>query len=189
MGECDHPNASAFAEHWNGTSWNTVRVAGKKLSSSVLYGATAVASNDVWAVGYVKPGKGDEPPQTLVEHWNGSRWKATPSPNMEPKNGYRLTNWLFGVTASSPNDVWAVGLWTWYPGSGTTRSLFERWNGKVWKTEPGPAALESSNNLAFNQLFGVTTVRPGVLWAVGTFFLDSQSEYGDTTLAVQTTHG
>jgi hypothetical protein len=82
---------------------------------------------------------------------------------VEPKNVYPLINWLFGVTASSANDVWEVGLWTWYPGSGTTHSLFERWNGKVWKTESEPAALESNNNLAFNQLFGVTTIRPGLL--------------------------
>lgn len=61
-----------------------------------------------------------------------------PSPNMEPKHGYSLTNWLFSVAASSHDDVWAVGLWTYYPGSATTRSLFERWNGKMWKTEPGP---------------------------------------------------
>lgn len=189
VGEFDHPNANALVEHWNGTSWTQIALASKRRFASAFYGVTAVASNDVWAVGYAKASEKDQVPQTLIERWNGSRWRLTPSPNMEPKSGYRLTNWLFGVTASSRDDVWAVGLWTYYPGSGTTRSLFERWDGKVWKAEPGPAALESNNNLAFNQLFGITTIRPGLLWAVGTFFLDSQSEDGDTTLTVQTMHG
>jgi hypothetical protein len=111
------------------------------------------------------------------------------SPNKEPKQGYHLTNQLTSTVALSPTDVWSVGLWTWYPGSGTTRSLFEHWNGKEWKTQPGPASLESNNNYAFNQLLGTTKVRGGPLWAVGSLFADLHSEYGTTTLAVKTTHG
>jgi hypothetical protein len=53
------------------------------------------------------------------------------------------------------------------PGSGTPRSLFEHWNGKKWKIEPGPPTLESSDNAATNELLGIGKVNSKTLWAVG----------------------
>jgi hypothetical protein len=51
--------------------------------------------------------------QTLVEHWNGSAWKAQPSPN---PGGSSNNNDLSGVAATSSTNAWAVG--TYYPGTG-----------------------------------------------------------------------
>jgi hypothetical protein len=89
------------------------------------------------------------------------------------------------VAAQSSSDVWAVGYWTYFPGSGTLRSLFERWNGKAWKLEPGPSALESSNNAAYNQLLGITSVQPKLLWGVG-YQGDQSGCIADCALTVRT---
>jgi hypothetical protein len=91
------------AEHWNGASW--VKVTSPNPSNDPCFGANyltgiaAVASNDVWAVGYqeTNPGYGE-----LIIHWDGTRWTALPT----HASGYR---WLIDVAALSANDVWAVG--------------------------------------------------------------------------------
>jgi hypothetical protein len=41
-----------------------------------------------------------------VLHWNGTSWKRVPSPN---PGGSSHANVLFGVAASSPTNIWAVG--------------------------------------------------------------------------------
>jgi hypothetical protein len=50
----------------------------------------AIATNDVWAVGY----------GGAVIHWNGSTWEDKSSGSAD----------LRAVWASSANDVWAVGI-------------------------------------------------------------------------------
>jgi hypothetical protein len=178
-------NGNAFAEHWNGSRWSYSQVLNHFAQSS-FSGVAVLSPRSAWAVGY--EASSDDVLQTLTEHWDGSQWTVTNSPNMDPSSGYNLDNWLFGVAAQSASDVWAVGYWTYFPGSGTPRSLFERWNGKTWKLERGPSSLESSNNAAFNQLLGITSVEPGVLWGVG--YQGNQSECVlDCTLTVRTNHG
>lgn len=186
-GEFGDPNPNVFAEHWNGSEWSYSQVVDNFARSS-FSGVVALSPNNAWAVGYEAPSYSNNVLQTLIEHWNGSRWSLTHSPNMDPQDGYDLNNWLFGVAAQSSLDVWAVGYWTYFPGSGTPRSLFERWNGKAWKLERGPSSLESSNNAAFNQLLGIARVEPGVLWGVG--YQGDQGECVlDCTLTVRANHG
>jgi hypothetical protein len=188
VGNAPYPNNQALIEHWNGTTWSDANFYIGSLFQSDFAGVTAVSPNHYWAVGWEEPSQSNQVPQTLTEYFNGGRFTLTQSPNKEPKTGYHLTNQLTGTVALSPHNVWSVGLWRWYPGSGTTRSLSERWNGKKWKTEPGPASLESDNNNAFNQPLGIARVGAG-LWSVGSLFADLHSEYGPTTLTVKATHG
>ena len=73
---------SPFALHYNGTSWTVTilpQPAVSGPSSPILHGVTAVASNNVWAVGENEevPGLGLT---TLLAHWNGSAWSIVPSP-------------------------------------------------------------------------------------------------------------
>src|SRR6266567_3297398 len=68
-----------------------------------LNGVAAVSASDVWAVGeFINASNVN---QTLIEHWNGHKWSVVPSPNVGTHN-----NELFGVTAVSATDVWAVGF-------------------------------------------------------------------------------
>lgn len=175
---------SFFAEHWNGSKWTNATPFSSFFQSDFA-SVTAVSANNYWTVGWEEPNQTNQVPQTLAEHWNGSKFTLVPTPNKDPKSGYLLYNVLAGVVAQSSSDVWSVGTWTYYPGSGTSRSLFERWNGKAWRVEPGPPSLESSNNNTFNQLFGIAKLRSGVLWAVGN---QAVPNYGDETLTVSATH-
>lgn len=133
------------------------------------------------------PNKSSATPQTLAEHWNGSQFVRVQTPNDEPPDQPHLTNQLNGIIAESPNDIWAAGLWTYYPGAGTPRSLFEHWDGKKWKIESGPPPLESSNNYATNELLSIGKVSAKELWAVGN--QDIPPNCCEETLTVKTTHG
>ncbi len=121
-------------------------------TSNYLNGVSALATNDVWAVGnYVN---GSNNGQTLVEHWDGTAWSVMPSPNVGAS-----TNELSALSALTINDVWAVG----YFENGTARqALIEHWNGAVWSViaSPNPGAGGS-------WLFGVSALTNNDAWAVG----------------------
>ena len=66
----------------------------------------------------------ETPIETLILHWDGSRWSQVPSPNVSGG-----ANQLFGITAISANDIWAVGTAGGAP-------LAMRWNGSDWSVVP-----------------------------------------------------
>src|SRR3989442_2662021 len=90
------PN-EALIEHWDGTAWTVSAQIFIGTGGTALNGVHAIASNDVWAVGYYNAGF------PLIEHWDGSGWFISPTPIPG------ISHTLFGVAAASPNDVWAVG--------------------------------------------------------------------------------
>ena len=105
-------NIGAIAQtlilHWNGTAWKKVASPdpGGPSHSHFLFGVAATSAGNAWAVGgYVKTG----PEQTLILHWNGTAWKAVPSP--EP-GGPAQFNDLAGVAATSARNAWAVGVYS-----------------------------------------------------------------------------
>ncbi len=214
-------------EHWNGASWTVVpspNVGGEV--SDQLFSVTAVAPNDLWAVGnYAPPGPpcGVDPAYTLIEHWNGTSWSIVPSPNvnagtdvnqlvgvtdvlgsgsdlwavgsdappsfcMQPLHTYTLiehfdgTNWqvvsspnvspgqeensLEGVAAVSPNNVWAVGSWGSFQSAvpHVPQSLIEHWNGTSWSVTSSPNVHP---NVDSNVLSAVAADAPNDVWAVG----------------------
>jgi hypothetical protein len=95
----------ALTLHWNGTQWSTVPAPDVGTDSRYLNGVVAIASDDVWAVGYSWNGIGT-PDRTLVLHWNGSDWEHIPSPNANTSR-----NILTSVTAISANALWAAGYY------------------------------------------------------------------------------
>ena len=129
-----------------------------------LYGVSADSGSDAWAVGvYCASGCGTSSAayDTLTVHWNGTRWTHVTSPN--PGATF---NWLYGVSAVSATDAWAVGQYC-ASGCGTSAevddTLIMHWNGTAWSkvASPNPGA---SGNL----LDGVTASSTGA-WAVGTY--------------------
>ena len=127
--------------HYNGTAWSIVSSPNSGSGYNQLAGVTAVASNDVWAVGT----SGDK---GLTEHWNGSGWSVVPSPS--PTN---VT--LRAASSTSATDVWAVG-------DSPAGFFSEHWNGTAWTavTIPTPTAT-------FDDLNGVWAVGAADVWAVG----------------------
>jgi hypothetical protein len=138
-------------EHWNGKSWKIVTglVAGAP-TGTTLYSVTAIDHDNVWAVGQRLNGNGIF--QTLIEHWNGTQWKIVPSPNIGTGN-----NTLFGVTALSSTNAWAVGVYD-------AGSLVVHWNGKLWQVVPSPASSGAANILT-----AVTAIAANDIWAVGNY--------------------
>jgi hypothetical protein len=95
--------------HWNGTAWT-------HQSSPNIEGAfqavAATSARNAWAVGCsgcLAGGAGDP----LIERWNGTTWKKVPAPSVTALAG------LYGVTAISPANAWAVGTPTGDPGHTT----------------------------------------------------------------------
>src|ERR1700720_3783601 len=92
---------STLTEHWNGSAWSVMASPNGAFPVNRLLGVDAVASNDVWAVGYSDNGSvSNNQSRTLILHWTGNSWSAVPSPNTT-----RPVNRLSGVVAISANDV------------------------------------------------------------------------------------
>ena len=145
-----------LTEHWNGTQWSIVPSPNPSSGSGIFYAVTAISSNNIWAVGLSFLNNGNE--ATLTEHWNGSKWSLVPSPN----NTFYTFNELLAVSATSANDVWAVGDIAGPDPDSDTFTLIEHWNGLKWSIVP-------SANVQFEQNFlqGVRAVSASDVWAVG----------------------
>lgn len=145
VGYTDQSSTSSvltLIEHWNGTSWSIVSSPSPNSIASVLYAVTALSATNVWAVGFYFDTTRNLN-STLIEHWNGSNWIVVSSPNGSaagPKSALPGQNSLYGVTALSANDIWAVGT-----DSNTT--LAGHWNGTSWSIVPTPNGSFGTGNL------------------------------------------
>jgi hypothetical protein len=119
------------------------------VGNSALYGVDALASNDVWAVGYKYSGSLSYP---HIIHWNGSQWSVIPNPASV------LQSQMHGVAALASNDVWIVGQ-TW---NVSDQAYILHWDGTRLTAVPCP------NPGSYVALYGVTAVAANDVWAVGT---------------------
>lgn len=86
--------------HWNGAAWNVV----PGPQNGTLSGITVVSPNNIWAVGQSLVSDGNIiRSQALILRWDGMDWSTVPSPDLG------TSDFLYGVTAISADDVWAVG--------------------------------------------------------------------------------
>jgi hypothetical protein len=160
-------------EHWDGTAWTKATALS---GDAFLFGASADAPNDVWAVGF--SGAANDDSQTLAVHWNGTSWKVVATPSVGAG-----ANQLNGVLALAPNDVWAVGFCTAVPPPKevATLTLIEHFDGTSWKVVPspnvGPHSIYQSN-----RLFGLTANSASDIWAFGSSFAADGSEHQLTLL-------
>ncbi|HVB24156.1 MAG TPA: hypothetical protein VNG51_19620 [Ktedonobacteraceae bacterium] len=134
-------------------SWNNVPSGNTSIYTNLL-GVATISSNDIWAVGHsiLNVHSVD---QTLTEHWNGTSWSIIPSPNVPSA----YFNYLYGVTAISTNNVWAVGT---AAVNLEMITLIEHWDGTTWSIVPSPNPKTSQNVLT-----SVTAVSANDIWAVG----------------------
>ena len=127
--------------------------------NATLASVATVANSDAWAVGY-QSGNAftNVGAKVLIDSWNGTAWSEVVTP-ATPGN----TALLFGVSASSATDAWAVGR------TQVNKSSFEglalHWNGTAWSVSPGfPAALSP---LGGASAAGVADISPGDAYAIG----------------------
>jgi hypothetical protein len=161
-GQEDEVGFSQFtlAEHWDGKAWHRVRtVSPHKYSTDANFfnGVSGTASDDVWAVG-VHVVNGGTSIGTLIEHWNGKRWRVVQDPT-----GSLLSPSLTAVAAIARDDVWAVGS-SRSSENGEGITLTEHWDGTMWKVVHSPNPEGSEDDI----LFGVSSAGPNDVWAVGT---------------------
>src|SRR5439155_3779084 len=136
-------------------AWSVVSSPNAGTSSNFLQAVAAVSANDVWAVGsyFAMPGS-TVPARTLTEHWNGTSWSIVKSPNVGTNR-----NFLYGASAVSSSDVWAVGYE--YATGVPARTLIEHWNGSTWNI------VSSPNVTGVSLLQGVAAISATNVWAVG----------------------
>jgi hypothetical protein len=67
---------------------------------------------------------------------------------------------LYGVSAASANDIWAVG--NYFDATFHSQTLIEHWNGTAWTVVPSP-----NPGTANNLLFAVSSLAANNAWAVG----------------------
>jgi hypothetical protein len=123
-----------------------------------LAGVAALSARDVWAVGSVdvrrtRHGHRNMTFEPLIVHWDGTNWRRVAAPT-EPSGG-----WLASVAGTSPDNVWAVGMWL--PGQHPHEPMIMHWNGKKWQLERFADATK------IGQLIGVTVLSASDAWAVG----------------------
>jgi hypothetical protein len=87
---------------WNGKKWAKVASPnqGRAGTNNALNGVFATSPRSAWAVGTVPFSAGTN---TLMLHWNGTRWSLAKSPDPG------TDNFLNAVAASSSSNMWAVG--------------------------------------------------------------------------------
>ena len=116
--------------HWDGTMWTRMtRPRGVEMLSSVA----ALAPNDVWAVGSAGS-------NATAVHWDGDVWATVPTPSAGSSSAFA------SVAATGTADVWAVGSQRSGPGA-ALRTLVERWDGSMWRSDPSPNVGPKDNAL------------------------------------------
>ena len=100
---------------------------------------------------------------TLAELWNGSAWKALPTPNPSGGHGSVLT----AVSCESASACTAVG--SYRNNAGTAATLAETWNGAGWQIQPTPNPAGSFESY----LTGVSCPAAAACTAVG--YYENQS--------------
>jgi hypothetical protein len=138
-----------LTEHWDGTAWSIVP-APSPGPDYEFSGVTALAPDDVWAVGLSANGLVGGP---LAELWNGSAWSIVDSADLG-----RPGTEFFGVGAAGAS-VYAVGV----SDPGPEHTLAEWWNGTSFQkmATPNVGGAHFDNQLLAASSDGTT------LWAVG----------------------
>jgi alpha-tubulin suppressor-like RCC1 family protein len=146
-------NAMLF-EHWNGTAWSFVTEPPALHSLAFGAGVTVISATDAWAVGSTLG------VTTVSAHWNGKKWISVKTPFLD--NGKAPVNFLTGVAAAGPDDVWASGYENNVNQENFRKPYMLHWNGKTWTLTLIPNEGSEGALLA-----SVTALSSTDVWAAG----------------------
>jgi hypothetical protein len=150
----DGQRDNALIQHWDGFVWGIVNSPLPNGDLNDMFdGVTCSSGIDCWVVGQSQDANGGR--HALSEHWNGSAWSLTPTPD-----GPGYSSLLQNVVCSSSNSCWAIG--EAYPQQAQT--LTERWDGSVWVVIDSPNINQA---LRENVLNAVDCISASDCWAVG----------------------
>jgi hypothetical protein len=154
-----------LAMHWDGARWSIVPTPTIPDRTTVLSDVTAIASNDVWAVGMAFDSTVPSYSITFTEHWNGQRWRIVRSADTGAFNADGLAT----VAGVASNDVWAIGN---FVSQDTEQTLAEHWDGQRWRIVPAPPSF---------LMCGAAAVASDDVWAVGSLIFQSRILHWDGT--------
>jgi hypothetical protein len=143
--------ARALIGRGNTLGWGTLYSGTPK---TYLYGVATTSASNAWAVGFRLVGTKSFP---LILHGTGASlttWTSVPAPL------FGLNTYLYGVAATSPNNVWAVGYVELNPAA-PAKTLIYHYNGITWTRMPSPSPAPNS------LLFGVAALISTRAYAVG----------------------
>jgi hypothetical protein len=156
-----------LAMHYDGSAWTSWALP-QTAAGGYLRAVTALATDDVWAVGskngYSTP---------VAYHWNGSGWREVPIAPLSAQTGNNL---FFGVAGTASDQIWAVGYRS--TGSGP-QPLVQRWNGTAFSTETVPAPA------AGGSLYAVAATAGPAVFAAGTGLGFGNGGLTDRTLSLR----
>ena len=147
--------------HWDGSAWSEVPSPNVSGGANQLIGITALAANDVWAVGFAAGGP-------LAMHWNGTAWRLVPV----ERNAGSGSDWLAAVAGSAGQEMWAVGQGRGLY-SNRAFATVRRWDGIHWTEKVCRAASASNPPEGYEgggpdaYLTGVSAASSNDVWAVG----------------------
>ncbi|MEU8824844.1 hypothetical protein [Streptomyces sp. NPDC048636] len=132
-------------QHWDGTHWKAQKLpdvgAGGRNSPWYLQTVTAVAADEVWAVG----GTGfAQPEKPVVLHYDGARWSKVAVPGLGATRA-RLND----IVRGPDGQMWAVG--TTQTSSGSRQALALRYDGRKWVDVPLPNGVRELVEVAMSE--------------------------------------
>jgi hypothetical protein len=149
--------------HFDGVTWKLVKSPNPlpigNLNQNVLMGVQAISPTNATAVGYILDSSGLRE-LTMTQHWNGTKWKVVPSPNVDDNPG--SFNTFRGVAAVSATDLYAVGFFANGNTGGQQETLIEHFDGSAWTIVPSPTKGLAQQLNAVVGLAGTPNV-----WSVG----------------------
>jgi hypothetical protein len=163
VGSSNVAGEQAFMEHFDGTSWSIVTNPSGLAGQTWLTGVACASLIDCWSVGASEVS--GVPAQTLIEHYDGSSWSITTSPN----TGTNQVNVLQGVACNSTGQCVTGG---YDSGSAADQTLIEQYDGTSWSIVGSPDTAMTSNNV----LLGVTCAA-SECWSAGYTSSTSNTNY------------
>jgi len=144
---------TTLGHHFDGTRWTAYPLPHVGVQENALLAVSMPSREKAWAVGYYVDGKFQQ--KTLIQHFDGRTWSVVPS--LSPGQEQDI---LFGVSAISDTDVWAVG--GKQDSAGLWHTLTEHWDGVRWSVihavDPGVNG---------NQFYAVKANASDDVYAVG----------------------
>lgn len=147
------PAAQTLALHWDGSTWSVVP-SPVFTGGSQFDGVSALASDDIWAVGVRALGAPGPDETPLTARWDGSTWQVVTAPYVADH-----INRFYGVSARTASDAWAVGEWRSL--TSTFHIMIEHWDGSSWSVVSAP---DPGDN---DQLSTVLALAADDAWIVG----------------------
>jgi hypothetical protein len=148
-------NGQPLVEQYNGHTWSAVATPTTPRQGDDLFGVSAHGDALAWVVGNQG---GTSALQTLTMRNTGSGWQVVASPNL---GGVGHANVLYGVSAISARNAWAVGYYESGP-TFTKRAVVLHFSGGAWKVVPSASPGTGS------VLNAIAAVSGTALWATGT---------------------